>query len=275
MPKFARLLGLCFLLLPLSLLPFGLPLVALSPIPQLSGPVVDQAGVLSPATEDFLDQELRELKGLSGTQAVVLTIPALEGEDIAQYSIRVVEQWQLGSKEQDRGVLLVLSVKDRKVRIEVGQGLEGVLTDAYSKRIIDQRIVPLFREGDYDAGVIAGVSALVSLTDPDYRFGGESPLQGQIQGRGSDGPGRSGPLSLIAALKHLFPFILFFIILSVLHAGRSRSSRAYRRGYWGGFGAGMGGGFGSGGFGGGGRGSSGGFGGGGGGFSGGGASGEW
>lgn len=239
---------------------WGRPAFALTPIPLLNGPVVDQSGVLSAATRDFLEQELRELKDLSGTQIVVLTIPALEGEDIAQYSIRVVEKWQLGTKETDRGLLVLLSIKDRKVRIEVGQGLEGELTDAYSKRIIDQRMVPLFREGDYDAGVIAGVSAVVSLTDPSFRFGGEG--QAVV---GSERRVERGPAGLWSLAKHFFPFILFFIVLSVLHSGRGYSRRAYRRGYWGGFGGGFGGG----------RGGSGGFGGGGGGFSGGGASGEW
>ncbi len=245
------------------------PILALTPVPSLTGPVVDAGGIISTQTQGYLDQELRALRDSTGTQLVVLTVPELEGEDIAQFSIRVVEQWQLGDAEKDRGVLLLLAVKERKLRIEVGQGLEGDLTDAYSKRIIDKRIVPLFRNGDYDAGIISGVNAIASITDPNFSFGGEADAGGGV-------PIRKGPTGLIGMLLHFFPFLLFFGVMILMHVmrGGGRHS-AYRRGYIGGLGGGFGAGGGFGGFGGGGSRGGGGFGGGGGGFSGGGASGEW
>lgn len=230
---------------------------AQTPIPTLEQPVTDQAGVLSDSVKRFLNQNLTRLHRQGGSQVAVLTVSRLFGEPIEQYSIRVAEAWQLGSRERDNGVILILSVDDRQVRIEVGQGLEGDLTDAYSSRIIRNQMIPLFKESDYDAGVVAGVSAIVSHTDPGFSWEGEQGVQPRRS--------KSKPVALE------FFLVLFAALFIVIFGGRrGRFLRGHHhRGRWDHFG---GGGFGGGGFGGGGGG---GFSGGGGGFSGGGASGGW
>lgn len=214
--------------------------------------------MLSRSTEAQLGQAIRQIQSKGGPQIAVLTIPDLSGGTIEQASIAVTDKWKLGTKNKDNGVLLLIAKKERQVRIEVGQGLEGSLTDAYSKRIVDEAMVPLFRSGSVDQGVLLGVAQIVQKTNPDLDvaklFGGTSNRWKQRQRR------RPG-------LASLFPLLLFFLLVFVLPRGRHRGSGV---GYLltgmllGGMGGGRGG---SGGFGG--------FGGGGGGFSGGGASGSW
>jgi uncharacterized protein len=239
------------------------PVLAVTPIPALTDPVMDTAQILSQNTEDYLNQQLRDLHRVGGSQIVILSVPRLEEETIEQFGIRVADTWKLGTAEKDNGAILLIAAEDRKVRIEVGQGLEGSLTDLYSSRIIREKITPLFREGDYDAGVIAGVAHMVAYTDPDYKFGVDAPQPRTRQVRGE----RRGGIS---SLFSLFIFIIVIIIVSLANRGGPRGP--FGGGRRGGFGGWGGGGFGGGGFGGGGGG---GFGGGGGGFSGGGASGSW
>ncbi len=129
-------------------------------VPYLSGRVNDTAGLLSPQTAQQVETKLAELEEATGAQVAVLTLPGLEGEPLEDFSLRVVETWKLGRKEHDDGVLLLVSRDDRKVRIEVGYGLEPELTDAMSKRIISNLMVPRFREGDFDGGVTAAVDAI-------------------------------------------------------------------------------------------------------------------
>jgi uncharacterized protein len=232
------------------------PVLAVTPIPTLSDPVMDTANILSQNTEIYLDEQLRGLHQAGGSQIVILTIPKLEDETIEQYGIRVADSWKLGTAEKDNGAILLISAQDRKMRIEVGQGLEGSLTDLYSSRIIREKITPLFREGDYDAGVIAGVSHIVAYTDPDFKFGVDAPQRSrQVRGERRGGVG---------SLFSLFIFLIVIFIIAAANRGGPRGPfGGGRRGGFGGWGGG-GGGFGGGG-----------FGGGGGGFSGGGASGSW
>lgn len=229
---------------------------ALTSIPPLTDPVMDTAGLLSPQTEAYLNQQLRELHHAGGSQIAILTVPQLEDETIEQLGIRAAEQWKPGSAEQDKGVILVIAKQDRKVRIEVGQGLEGVLTDVYSSRIIREKMTPLFRDGDYDAGVISGIAHIIASTDPDHKLTGEQ--QPRRVRRSSSGGGGFG----------ILPMLVLFLIVIVISALNGGGPRGRGRGGFGGggFGGGWGGGSGGGG---------GGFGGGGGGFSGGGASGSW
>ncbi len=235
-------------------------------VPRLTSPVVDGAGILSRGGRTRLEAALRHLKQRGGTQLAVLTVPDLAGESIEQASIRVADQWQLGGASEDNGVLLLIARDERRVRIEVGQGLEGDLTDAHSKRIIDEVITPLFGSGDIDAGVTLGIFEIARRTDPeiDLRPYLEGGLQSASRSRGRR---RSSPVSSLFLLLIGVPMALMRM---GMFGGRSIYGR--RRGYYWGAGGFLGGG----GFSGGGGGfSGGGFSGGGGGFSGGGASGGW
>jgi uncharacterized protein len=132
-------------------------------VPPLTGPVIDQVGVLSPETRAELERELWTLKREKGSEVVVLIVPSTQPEEIEQFSIRVVDTWKLGRKGVDDGALLLLALNDRRVRIEVGRGLEGDIPDVKAFRIIDELILPRFRQGDVSGGVITGVKALDGL----------------------------------------------------------------------------------------------------------------
>jgi len=131
-------------------------------VPYLAGRVNDQAGLLDEDFEGQLEERLRLLEEETGAQVVVLTIPSLEGDPLEDFSIRVVETWKLGRADADDGVLILVARDERRMRIEVGYGLEGVLTDAQSGRIIDHLMAPRFREGDFNGGVGAAVEAVSS-----------------------------------------------------------------------------------------------------------------
>ncbi len=137
-------------------------------VPYLSKRVNDIAGILSPATVSSLEALLKAHEDSTSNQVAVLTITSLEGETIEQYSIRVVDEWKLGRKAKDNGVLLVVARDDRKVRIEVGRGLEGDLPDITCGSIIRKQILPRFKEGDYDAGVTDGVQAILAAIRGSY-----------------------------------------------------------------------------------------------------------
>lgn len=138
-------------------------------VPQLAGRIVDLAHVLPTSTVESLTARLAAHETQSSNQAVVLIIPSLEGDVIENYSHRVATTWKLGQKGTDNGVLLLVAIKERKVRIEVGYGLEGVLTDARSARIIRNEIVPHFRAGDIAGGVSEGVNAILKTIEGTYQ----------------------------------------------------------------------------------------------------------
>jgi len=143
-----------------------LPAIAQTPIPALDSPVVDPTGVLSASTTDRLQQQSRALFERSGgAQLQVLVVGSTGDESIEAYAQRVYDQWQLGRKGVDDGVLLLVAVQDRHVRIQPGYGLEGAIPDAYAKRIIEETILPRFRDGDIDQGVIDGSAQVVRLID--------------------------------------------------------------------------------------------------------------
>jgi uncharacterized protein len=129
-------------------------------VPYLSGRVNDLAGLLNDAAEQRLEQKLAEIERSTGAQVVVLTLPSLEGENLEEYSHRVASTWQLGQKGQDNGVLFLIARDDRKMRLEVGYGLEAVLPDLASRRILDHVVRPRFRAGDFAGGIEAGVEAI-------------------------------------------------------------------------------------------------------------------
>ncbi|MCC6398494.1 MAG: TPM domain-containing protein [Bacteroidetes bacterium] len=226
-------------------------------IPQLTEYVTDETGTLSPEVRRALNDSLAAFDRQTSTQIVVVVLPTIGREVLEEVSLKIVEANGVGRKGKDNGVLLLVVRNDRLLRIEVGYGLEGVLTDALSAQIIRREIVPHFRESDYDGGITAGVSAIMRATRNEYTADPQSDDEGGMK------------LSTIITLL----FILFIVSRMM-----ARSSRARRSGFppippiGGGWGSG--GGFGSGGFGGGGFGG-GGFSGGGGSFGGGGSSGSW
>ena len=132
-------------------------------VPFLSGRVVDEAGLLSAAVRQRIDGELAALERETGDQVAVLILESLGGEPLEDYSVRVAQTWKLGQKGKDNGILLLISRDDRKLRIEVGYGLEGTMTDLRSNEVIDQVIRPRFQQGDFDGGVEQGVDAIVKV----------------------------------------------------------------------------------------------------------------
>jgi uncharacterized protein len=132
-------------------------------VPPLTGHVNDYADLLGPEAEARVESELAGLEDETGAQVVILTEPSLEGGSLEEFTIRVAETWKLGRAEQDDGVLIFVSRDDRKIRIEVGYGLEGAIPDAYAKRIIDEQMVPSFRAGDYEGGLAAAAAAVAKL----------------------------------------------------------------------------------------------------------------
>jgi len=156
----------CFLILiMLALVPFTA--LALD-VPQLTGRINDYARVLSPGATSMLEQKLAAFEKDTSTQVVVLTVPSLQGDDIDQFAIRVADQWKIGQKGKDNGVILVLAQAERKVRIEVGMGLQGVLPDITAGRIIRDVMRPYLRNGDFDGGVGAGIEAIMAATRGEF-----------------------------------------------------------------------------------------------------------
>ena len=236
--------------------------------PPLSGRVVDGADLISPQTEAALTTRLEALERDTTDQVVVVTVPDLQDYPIEDYGYQLGRAWGIGQAGKNNGVLLIIARDERKVRIEVGYGLEPVLTDALSALIIHNDILPPLREGSYDRGVTAGVDAI----DTQLRL---DPAEAQARAAVAERPQSDLPIGPVVLIAVVFLFLMLGLIGSVSGRGRRRrssglgpiliwaASEAMRNG-----GRGGGGGWGGGGGGGG-------FGGGGGGFGGGGASGGW
>jgi uncharacterized protein len=227
--------------------------------PALSGRVVDDAGILSSSTRETLTNLLAEHERQTKNQVVVVTLRSLQGTTIEQYGYQLGRAWGIGVKGKNNGALLIVSPSTHDVRIEVGYGLEGMLTDAQSKLIIENVMLPSFRKGDYDGGILNGTITTLQALGGHPSLGVSAPLASDER-TSSDRGGFHIPIFLIVIVLWLV-FGRFFWPLFCL-------------GGLGGWGR-RGGGFGGGGFGGGFGGSSGGFSGGGGSFGGGGASGHW
>jgi uncharacterized protein len=136
-------------------------------LPALTGRVVDAANVIDAATREQIVEKLAAFETKSSDQVVVVTVPSLGGEEIEPFSNRLYRAWALGQKQENNGVLLVVAPNDRKVRIEVGYGLEGTLTDLLSKLIIENAIIPAFRSGDYAGGISRGVDGILTVLSGD------------------------------------------------------------------------------------------------------------
>ena len=252
-----RLCPRAFIPLLLAALWFGAAVAA--NFPALTGRVVDDAHILSPVTIADIERKLADLEQKSGIQLVVATVPSLEGQEIEPYANELFRTWKLGEAKKNNGVLLLIAPKERKVRIEVGYGLEGTLTDAVSSLIIANAIAPRFKAGDFDGGVTRGVDDIITALTTDSAEWKPKP---------TDTRAEHDP-SLFDALA---PFLIFLFIMFVLtRIGRRGGGNVVflPMGIGGGHRGGYGGGFGGGGFGGGG------FSGGGGSSGGGGASGGW
>lgn len=228
----------------------------------------DPTGLIDASRASALDDKLRAFEQKSGAQVIIYVFDSLGGEPLEDFTMRCAEAWKVGNKKYDNGLILFVFVKDRKLRVEVGYGLEGAVTDAFSSRVIREIIAPRFKEGDYAGGLDAGADALMQ------KISGEEPAHEPVRSRDANGAAGGIPGGLI----------LFFIIMALFVLPRIFMRGGGQRGcggcFWpllfmsGGGGTFGGGGFSGGGFGGGGFGG-GGFSGGGGSFGGGGASGGW
>src|SRR6202451_3094511 len=135
--------------------------------PQLTGRVVDQAGVMSADSRSALETKLKDLEDKSSIQLVVATVKSLQGSDIETYANELFRAWKLGQAQKNNGVLLLVAPNEHKVRIEVGYGLEGTLTDALSSVIISTAIIPQFKSGDFSGGIARGVDGIISVLNGD------------------------------------------------------------------------------------------------------------
>ena len=232
----------------------GIRFINAKEVPPLTGPVIDEAGILSASTKSSFESILRSFHKKNGPQIQLYIAKSLEGETIEGHSIKVVDEWKLGDEKKDDGVLFLIAMKDKKMRIEVGQGLEGSLTDLKAGRIVDHLKV-YFKKGEYEKGIYIGLSLIVKVLGGDIK---EIPKV-----RRSRGYRKTGEMQSLGDFLPLV-FIILFIIIS-----------SFRRNRFSYFGSHYSGGFSGGGFSGGGFSSGGSWGGSGGGFSGGGASGGW
>ena len=161
------------------------PAMSLMPVPRLQGRVTDEAGILSKATREHISGLLKSHEDRTTNQVAVLTVTTLEGESIEEFATRVFDKWRLGQKKKDNGVLVIIAARDRRMRIEVGYGLEETLTDVKAGRIIDTVMAPRFKANDFDGGVTAGVLAVIALLEDS---GAALPEDTGSSGKGSDLP---------------------------------------------------------------------------------------
>lgn len=256
MTIFQKLLGLC-----LALLLSTAAAQDVAPIPPLKARVTDLAGMLQPEQQAALEKNLQTHEEKTGNQVAVLLVKNTAPEEIEQYGIRVAEAWKLGRKGIDDGVILIISKDNRKTRLEIGRGAEGVITDVMSKRILQDVIAPYFRKNDFYGGLNAGVTAIHALLNKEAF---PSAPQKQTSKANDGGVG-------------WFPFLVFFIFIFITIARVVRTRNSLNHNGWGSSSSGIflgGGGWSSGGSSSGSS-DSGGFSGGGGDFGGGGASGDW
>ncbi len=197
------------------------PALAALTFPPLTGRVVDVAGILPPETEISLDQKLVALETKTSDQLVVATVPSLQGTDIAEFGYQLGRSWGLGQGKLNNGALLIVAPEERKLRIEVGYGLEGTLTDALSSVIIQQAILPKFKAGDMPAGIEAGVDAIVSVlteNESEWKARAAAAEKSKAEG-GEEGWGTT-----------LIVLVMIAFYLLVILNGFRRASPAGRQG---------------------------------------------
>ncbi|NBU25660.1 MAG: YgcG family protein, partial [Gammaproteobacteria bacterium] len=189
----------------------------LQPVPAYSARVVDTIGMLQPDEKARLEGKLKALEDRKGSQLAVLLVDSTQPEEIEQYSIRVADAWKVGRKKVDDGAILIVARGDRRMRIEVGRGLEGALTDLVSNRIIDETLKPAFRAGEFGAGIEAGVDRMIGVIDGE-------PLP-PPDPRWSDRGGREGGGPVVLAVLSLA--LLMGLVFSAL---KGRAAQALSSG---------------------------------------------
>jgi uncharacterized protein len=177
---FFKIVCLSFLVLPLLF--FGAQEASGLTVPALSGHINDTASLLSNRAVQDLERMLSEFEHTDSTQIVVLTIGSLEGEDLQEFSLKVAENWKIGQKGSDNGAILVIARDEKKIRIEVGRGLEGKLTDLTSGRIIREKIRPRFSKGDFDGGVKEGLSSMIDAVRGEFKASKSGTYRSQGSG---------------------------------------------------------------------------------------------
>jgi uncharacterized protein len=194
---------------------------ATSEYPALTGRVVDDAGVLDPATREALRQKLAAFEAKTGDQVVVATVKSLNGNSVEEYANRLFRRWQLGQRGKNNGVLLLHAPTERKIRIEVGYGLEGTLTDAIAKFIIQNAITPRFKANDFAGGMTRGVDDIIKVLD-----GGAEEFKQRTT--------PYTPPAWVRNLQDAFPFLLFiaFILIAKAFGALGSPRRRSRRGSW-------------------------------------------
>lgn len=221
----ARRLGLIVAFLAGLLAMLAGPLAAQPKFPELTGRVVDQAGILTPEVETRLTQQLAELEATTQRQLVVATISDLGDYDIADYGYQLGRAWGIGDQSRNDGAVLLVAPNERRVRIEVGYGLEGYLTDALSALIIQNTIIPRFRNGDFPGGIEAGTAAIIDqLQLPPEEAAAIAAQAGQRRANKGGVP--------VGLIFFLF-FVFLFVIRPLIRAGKSRKYAASGAGPWG------------------------------------------
>jgi uncharacterized protein len=202
------------------------PLAAQPQFPELTGRVVDNADLLTPEAEAALTAKLEALETQSQRQLVVATIPDLQGYDISDYGYQLGRAWGLGDATRNDGALLLVAPNERKVRIEVGYGLEGYLTDALSSLIIQNQILPRFRDGDFPGGIEAGTDAIIAQL--------QLPPEEAVKVASEAGKARESDGGFPVGVLIWLAFMFFFFILPLLAGrGRRRRYRSRGKGPWG------------------------------------------
>ena len=192
-------------------------------IPYLTGRVNDNASIMSEATRNSLSEKLKDHEARTTNQVVILTVPSLEGESIEDYAYKVFNEWKLGQEDKDNGILIVVVPDERRMRIEVGYGLEGTLPDILAGRIIQNIMAPRFRDGDYDTGITEGVSAVITVlegADPTMMEGLAETSGSQEVSNFADLESPDIPLGMRILLgAFIFGIIGLFTILGILTPG--------------------------------------------------------
>ncbi len=181
-------------------------------IPQLTGPVVDQVGILSQSTQNQLTQILQQAHQNNGPQIQVLVISSLDGLSIEEAAIKIFDQWKLGAVKESNGLLFLIAPHEKKLRIEVGRGLEGDIPDAIAKRIISDTVVPYFKRSEFSAGIVQGVQSILYYAKAQVVGADPSaePVADQPADSHQSAPSRS---------NYIFLIILLFVILRAIFGG--------------------------------------------------------
>lgn len=198
--SFQNISGLCFTIL--TFFAFQISLLGY-PVPKLERRVMDHAGILSPTTVDLLESKLKQFEAETSNQIAVYTTASLQEEPIEDVAFEIYEEWKLGQKSKNNGVLLIVAPNERKMRIHVGRGLEGALTDIQAKQIIRNEITPSFKSKDMDGGVTAGVNAIMAAIRGEY-----APSEDDVQTSGRETAEDVIPSGIVGGI---FTFISLFI----------------------------------------------------------------